>query len=410
MRISIALVSCWLTFGLSVQVAAAQQNIYTQKILVANRPGLDAEALIDEHLINPWGIALRPPGAGGHIWISNAGNLSTSTYIGDAKGVPLHQDALKLIPLNGPLISYEDGLANVTGQVYNVASDFPGQPLEFPVAGAASDLSSGSPVSIGTITGSAKFVFVTTEGTINAWRSNTKESMDSAVLVKDYSDHGPDQILSLPHLPAFTGVAMSADARGNSRLYVTDFQNSTIRVLNNRWDDITASVPFARPAGLSADFSPFNIQLLGNRLYVTFAVLDLDSDEPGTDIPDPGAGHVVAYDLDGRIVQEFADTGKLNSPWGLALAPQDFGPLAGALLVGNFGDGTIAAFDPNTGAYRDYLRDALGEPISIDGLWGLAFGNGISLGDADSLYFAAGPNGEQDGIFGRLRYSVQPPR
>ena len=118
---------------------------------MANRPGFEAGALIDEHLVNPWGIALRPPGAGGHIWISNAGNLSTSLYIGDVHGVPLHQDGLKLVYLNGPLISFEDGLANVTGQVYNAASDFPDQPLEFPVSGPASDLSSGSPVPIGTI-------------------------------------------------------------------------------------------------------------------------------------------------------------------------------------------------------------------------------------------------------------------
>ncbi|MES1254227.1 MAG: TIGR03118 family protein, partial [Acidobacteriota bacterium] len=294
---------------------------------------------------------------------------------------------------------------NVTGQVYNAASDFPGQPVEFPVAGPASDRSGPAPVAIGTIAGSAKFVFVTTDGTINAWRSNTAASMDTAVIVKDYSDHGPDQIHELPHLPAFTGVAMSADARVANRVYVTDFQNSTVRVLDNRWVDITARVPFARPAAMRADFSPYNIQLLGTRLYVAFAAVDADAEEPATDVPGPGAGQIVAYDLDGHIVQEFADAGRLNSPWGLAIAPASFGPFGGTLLVGNFGDGTIAAFDLATGAFRDYLRDEAGKPISIDGLWGLAFGNGVSLGDADSLYFAAGPNKEQDGIFGRLRYS-----
>ena len=113
---------------------------------------------------------------------------------------------------------------------------------------------SGSPVPIGTTSGPAKFVFVTTEGTIHAWRANTAESMDRAVIVKDYSDHGPDQIRGLPHLPAFTGVAMSTDAKANNRLYVTDFQNSTIRVLDNQWADITASVPFARPASVPAAF------------------------------------------------------------------------------------------------------------------------------------------------------------
>jgi uncharacterized protein (TIGR03118 family) len=356
-------------------------------------------------MINPWGIALRPPGTGGHIWISNAGNLSTSTFIGDVNGAPLRQDGLKIVYLDGPLISYEDGLANVTGQVYNAASDFPDQPLEFPVSGPASNLSNGTPIPIGNVSGAAKFVFVTTDGTINAWRASTAESMDRAVIVKDYSDHGRDQIRGLGYLPAFTGVAMSASKKISNRLYVTDFQNSTIRVLDNHWRDVTASVPFARPAKIPANFSPYNIQLLAGRLYVAFAAIDLDAEEPASDVPAPGAGHIVVYDLDGHIVNEMADAGRLNSPWGVAIAPEDFGPFGRALLVANFGDGTIAAFDTRTGAFRDYLRDNADKPIVIDKIWGLAFGNGVSLGDSDSLYFTAGPNREQDGIFGRLRYA-----
>src|SRR5262245_409797 len=184
------------TLGLVMLTESPARNVYVRKVLVANRNGFGAD-VIDPHLIDPWGIALRPPGAGGHFWISNAGNLSTSTFIGDANGVPLHQDGLKIVYLSSPLISYEDGLANVTGVVYNAASDFPGQPLEFPVTGAASNLSGATPAPIGTVTGSAKFVFVTTEGTIHAWRSNTAESMEVVPIVKDYSDHGPDQIRGL---------------------------------------------------------------------------------------------------------------------------------------------------------------------------------------------------------------------
>jgi uncharacterized protein (TIGR03118 family) len=393
-----------LAAGLSSRALTTEQNAYAEKVLVANRPGLAPEAIIDKHLINPWGIALRPPGAGGHIWISNAGNFSTSTYIGDVQGTPLHQDGLKIVYFASPLLAYEDGLPNVTGQVYNAASDFPGQPVEFPVSGPASNLTSGSAVAIGTVTGAAKFVFVTTEGTIHAWRSATAESMDRAVIVKDYSDHGADQIKTLPHLPAFTGVAMSAEKDGN-RLYVTDFQNRTIRVIDNRWNDITARVPFARPAGVPSDYSPYNIQLLNGRLYVTYAAVDVDAEEPATDVPGPGTGHVVVYDLNGHLVQEIADKRRLDSPWGLAIAPANFGALSGALLVANFGDGTIAAFDAKTGAFRDYLRNGKGTPLSIDGIWALTFGNGVGLGDGDSLYFTAGPNQEQDGIFGRIRYT-----
>jgi len=405
MRVALT-AACVLIIGFSNIAVSAQRNIFTEKILVANRAGFASDATIDEHLVDPWGIALRPPGVGGHIWISNARNLSSSTFVGDAHGFPLHQDGLKLAYLDGPLYSYEDGLANVTGLVYNIASDFPGQPLEFPVSGPASDLSGPSPVSLGTIRGAAKFVFVTTEGTINAWRSGTAESMDTAVIVKDYSDHGRDQIKNLRYLPALTGAAMSAEKGSRNRLYFTDFQNNSVRVLDNQWKDITNDVKFARPSGMPGDFSPFNIQLLNGRLYVEYAVVDVDAEEPGTDVPGIGAGHVVAYDLDGRIVQEFHDEGRLSSPWGVAIAPSEFGPFGGALLVGNFGDGTIAAFDLEKGTFLDYLRDDSGEPIQIDGLWGLVFGNGVSLGDSDSLYFTAGPNGEQDGIFGRLRYGT----
>jgi uncharacterized protein (TIGR03118 family) len=395
----------WLTLASAPFSSSSAANLFSSKVLVANRPGLASGAIVDDHLINPWGLALRPPGAGGHIWISNAGTLSTSTYIGDERGVPLHQDGLKIVYLKGPLLSYEDGLANVTGQVYNVASDFPDQPVEFPVSGQASDLTSGTARPIGSISGSAKFVFVTTEGTINAWRATTAASMDAAVIVKDYSDHGVDQIAGAPHIPAFTGVAMSARPGGGNRLYVTDFQNNTIRVIDAAWQDITARVPFARPADLPKNYSPYNIQLLGGRLYVAYAVVDPRAEEPATDVPGPGAGHIVAYDLDGHIVQEFADAGRLNSPWGVAIAPHNFGPFGGALLVANFGDGTIAAFELESGKFVDYLRDRRKTPLSIDGIWGLTFGNGVSLGDTDSLYFTAGPNNEQDGVFGRVRYA-----
>ena len=157
-------------------------------------------------------------------------------------------------------------------------------------------------------------------------------------------------------------------------------------------------------------YSPYNIQLLGEQLYVAYAAVDLNAEETARDAPGPGVGHMVAYDLDGHIVRELADAGRLNSPWGMAIAPENFGPLSGSLLVGNFGDGTVAGFDPSTGQFKDYMRDPAGKRIVIDKLWGLAFGNGVSLGDTDSLYFTAGPNLEQDGVFGRLRHAASKPK
>jgi uncharacterized protein (TIGR03118 family) len=410
-RVLTALVAGSLAVNLLAACKKPEGNAYRQKVLVVNRPELVVDgALIDPHMANPWGIALRPPGAGGHIWVSNAGNFSTSTFVGDVNGSPLKQDGLKIVYFEMPLYAYEDGLPNVTGQVYNAASDLPGQAVEFPVSGPASNLSSGTAVPIGPSSGSAKFVFVTTEGTVHAWRSGTAESMDRAVIVKDYSDRGRDQNHDLKYRPAFTGVAMSTLPKTGNRLYLTDFQNSTVRVLDNQWNDITPSVPFVRPSALPENYSPYNIQLLGERLYVAYAELDPTAEEPATDVPGPGAGHMVAYDLDGHIVQEFADAGRLNSPWGMAIAPANFGPLSGALLVANFGDGTIAGFDLKTGAFRDFIQDTAGKPVMIDKIWGLSFGNGVGLGDSDSLYFTAGPNLEEDGIFGRLRHAGAPQR
>ena len=390
---------------------AAEKNDYAQTILVANRAEFHPTAFVDKHLVNPWGIALRPPGKGGHIWVSNARNASTSTYVGDVNGIPLHQDRLKIVYVDGPLVSYHDGLPKVTGQVYNAASDVPDQPVEFPISGPAKNLSGAEPVALGKSSGPAKFVFVTTDGTINAWRSSTAESMDSAIIVKDFSERGEHRLRDQRYLPAYTGVAMTTDAFtkneagqpvADNRLYVADFQNNRLQVFDNQWREITAKVPFERPKGMPEDFSPYNVQCIGGKIYVVYAAVDLNAEEPAFDTPGEGHGHVAIYDRDGHLQHELADKGRLNSPWGITIAPPTFGAMGGKLLVANFGDGTIAAFEPESGAFVDFLRDHEGKPISIDGIWGLAFGNGVSLGDAKALYFTAGPNTEQDGIFGRL--------
>ncbi|MEO7099201.1 MAG: TIGR03118 family protein [Luteolibacter sp.] len=386
-------------------------NHFDNAILVANRPEFKPTAFVDQQLVNPWGLALRPPGAGGHIWTSNAGNASTSLYIGDVNGKPLSQDGLKIVSMAAPLISYEDGLINITGQVYNAASDVPGQPVEFFVKGAASDFTSGKAVPLGEVSGSAKFVFVSTEGTIHGWRAKTAESMDTAIILKDYSDHGKDQDKTLPHLAAFTGVAMTTqsfttDAAGkpvaDNRLYVTDFQNKRILTFNNRWEEITKEVHFQRPAGLREDFSPYNIQWIGDKLYVVYAVVDLGADEAAVDVPGKGNGHVAIYDRDGHLLQELADKDLLDSPWGVVIAPQGFGDFGGDILLANFGDGSIAAFNAKSGAFHDYLRDHDGKLLNLDGIWGMVFGNGVGLGDSMSLYYTAGPNNEQDGVFGKV--------
>ncbi len=404
---------CLLAGAAVMPAWAAGANAYTQTVLVANRAEYKPTVMVDENLVNGWGIALRPPGAGGHIWVSNAGTGTTSTYIGDVNGIPLHQDGLKVVPVQA---ADPSSTSQVTGQVYNAASDVAGQPTEFFVSGPANNWAASPPAAVGTISGSAKFVFVTLDGTINAWRSGTNPGMQQAVVVKDYSgsyaaDHG------LRFTPTLTGVAMTTDsfqrnaqgqATADNRLYATDFGNNRIMTFDNQWNDISSQVSFQRPADMGEDYSPFNIQNLGGRLYVAYAASEFEIDAPSEPLRAPTAGRVVAYDRDGRIVQDFADQLPLNAPWGLAIAPDSFGAFAGKLLVGNFGSGTIAAYDPTTGAFVGELRDAAGQLIAIDGLWGLAFGNGVSLGDAGALYFAAGPNLEDDGVFGRINVSAVP--
>lgn len=399
----------------------AAENAYVQTNLVANSAIYNPTRLIDEYLVNPWGLALRPPGAGGHFWTSNAGTGTTTTYIGDVGGVPLYQDGLKVVPIvtsarDMDLVqTLSDGIAQVTGQVYNAASDLPGQPVEFFVKGPAINYSNGT--SAGMDSGSAKFVFVTQDGTINAWRTKTDPGMIEAVVIKDYSniDYASQ---GLRARPGFNGVAMTTDkwtlnANGqvvaDNRMYVADFANGRIMTFDNQWNDISAPGMFQRPADLSVSYMPFNVQQLGDgRIYVAWAENSFEIDEPTEEIPGQGFGRIVAYDRDGNLLQDFATHDLLNAPWGMAIAPASFGAFGGDLLVANFGDGTIVAYDLATGKELGYLRDADGNVVSIDGIWGLTFGNGVHLGDSNVLYFTAGPNEENDGIFGRLSVAAVP--
>src|SRR5581483_10010822 len=306
------------------------------------------------------------------------------------------------------------GHAFVTGQVYNAASDFAGQPVEFAVSGPAQNLSTDPPTTIsGGTSGSAKFIFVTEDGVINAWRSNTATAMTSAKVVIDYSKTA--NYFPYPENSVFSGVAMTTNAAssaayinaGGNHLFTTDFRHNAIEVFDNQWHDVTGSYHFQTPASIGS-LHAFNVQDIAGHLFVTYADWNPDGDEGMEQNSGPGLGHVVEYSEDGSMLRDFDATNALNSPWGVAIAPGTFGRFANDLLVANFGDGTISAFDPATGAFLDDLRDPDGNIISIDGIWALAFGNGVSLGDAGALYFTAGPNAEQNGLFGRLNVEAVP--
>ncbi|MFA6045149.1 MAG: TIGR03118 family protein, partial [Phycisphaerales bacterium] len=372
---------------------------YTQTVLVANDPIYQPTILVDPLLQNGWGLALRPPGAGGHFWISNFGSGTTTTYVGDvhtpAGFLPLQQDSLKVVGIALGSGVRVDGRPvadppQPTGQVYNYSTS------DFVVSGEG-------------ITGASKFIFVTGEGTISGWTEQTDSQgvlhrQTVSVIKVDQSPLFDDDRLR------YTGCAVTDYPSGNF-LYVTNYIEDVVEVYDHLWQRQTLpSGAFTYP-GEPQDYKPFNIQYFRSgpngegRLWVAYA----QAGDPWEQEANQGA--VAEFDLEGNFIRRllispdfdgFADS-ELKNPWGLAFAPANFGPMSGMLLVANFGDGTIAAFDPATMRFVDYLRDDNGEPLIVDGIWGMVVGNGVRLGDSNAIYFAAGPNSEIDGTFGTIR-------
>jgi uncharacterized protein (TIGR03118 family) len=394
----------------SVAGSAMAQNAYVKTVLVANDPKYHPQ-LIDTNMVDAWGMAIRPPGAGGHFWISNAATGTSVEYIGDVNGTPLHQDGLKTVTLQTPRWT-DRGIAYVTGQTYNSASDLPGQPIEFPISGPAMDLTTNPATRIPKgFSGSAKFIFFTEDGALNAWSANTKVAMDQAPLVIDYSKtsgHNPYPVNCVFTGGTVTNNAFNSDAyrkAGGNHIFAADLRNNVIEVFDNQWKDVTSSFHFQVPATVG-DLHVYNVLDLGGHLFVAYAKFDVNGDEGQEEVDAPGLGHIVEYNEDGTLVRDYKDHGKLNAPWGMVIAPQTFGALANDLLVANFGDNNIVAFDLNTGEYVDCLRGSDGQPLPVEGVWALTFGNGVSLGDAKALYYSAGPNKQFDGLFGRINLAT----
>ena len=395
--------------------AEGDDNAYVRRDLVVNRhdPGDPTSPptapLIDPLLINPWGAAIRTAGLGGHFWLANAGSATVTTYVGDVydedgQFIPLFQDDLKFIAVEGSPI----------GQVFSASA------TDFPVTGPlCSDDSSAvcaasQPSYLGTFTGPSRFIVATEEGQLAAWSEGEIDGqfgrMRAFVTVVDHSGRGA----------LYRGLAVTAFASGNW-LYAANFGQDRIEVYNSRWRRVhfvrhgPAFVPpFAKPADIPANYVPFNIQYLEGLLYVAYAELirpddpDYDPDEPFVERTCSGCGYVAVFDQRGIHIRTLEGQGRLNAPWGMAIAPADFGPFSRALLVGNFGDGTIVGFDLATGRQLDYLRAPNGHVIAIDGLWAIFFGNGASLGRGDFLYWTAGFNDETDGGFGSLNSIATP--
>jgi uncharacterized protein (TIGR03118 family) len=327
----------------------AGPDIFTVHALVSDDGTAAPAAATDKSLVNGWGLSAGPTTP---WWTSNNGSNTSTLYSGVGT-----KAALTVSVPGGP-----------TGTVYN------GNAADFVVSQNGKS-------------GSARFLFATEAGTILGWSPSVNGT--TAVAGADASSSGA----------IYKGLAVT-----NDRLYATDFHNGRVDVFDSRFAPVTTSGGF-KDANIPAGFAPFGIRSLNGDVFVTYAKQDAAAKD---DVAVPGQAYVDEFTPDGALVSHAVNSGKknapLNAPWGLAIAPADFGPFGGDLLVGNFGNGRISAYTKgaNGWVYKGQLRHANGAPIEIDGLWAIAFGNGAAAGPTTSLYFLSGPADEAHGLYGSI--------
>ena len=339
----------------ALTAAPASAQFYQQQNLVTN--------VSDGDLVNPWGLASSPTSP---WWVADNGtNLST-----------LYNAA---------------GVKNL-----NVIVQVPGKPTGLVFNGTPGFILTATNNSGGR-TGKAVFLFDTESGTVLAWNG------------------GPNavQVFPAPGGAAsgaiYKGLAIAQLDSTRTRLYATDFHNGKVDVFDETFAPV-ANPGFQDPT-IPEGYAPFGIQTIGNTVFVTYALQDDDAED---DVRGPGHGFVNAFDTSGNWLARISSGGRLNSPWGIAIAPNGFGAFGGKLLIGNFGDGLINAFDPNTLLsngeleYDGPLHSASGPPLKIEGLWSLQFGQGGANGTPDDLFFTAGPDDEDGGLFGFLTKAEAP--
>jgi uncharacterized protein (TIGR03118 family) len=322
--------------------------------LVTNDQLANPAQVTDTNLVNAWGISMS---SGSPFWVSDNGTgLATLYAVNPATNATTTQGLVVTIP--------PAGSGNPTGQVFNTAA--------------------GSGAFNGDL-----FLFVSEDGTISGWRGalgTTAETLQPG---------------ANPNVYKGTTLATTGN---NTYLYAANFRAGTIDVLKGNAAAPNLTGNFSDP-NLLPGYAPFDIRLLNGKLYVTYALQD-----PAKHDDSPGLGHgfVDVFDLQGNLLQRLVTQGLLDSPWGLAIAPSSFGTLGGDLLVGNFGDGLIHAYNADTGAPAGALTDASGNPLFTDGLWALTTGNDGNAGSSQQIYFSAGPQGETNGLFGAIAAVPEP--
>ena len=325
-------------------LGAAQPTTYTVVPLVSSDPTVVPPG--DPDLVNAWGLTSGPTTP---WWVSDNGTGKSTLY----NGAGVKQGLVVSVP-GGP-----------TGTVFNSTAGFA--------------LPTG---------GNALFLFAGEDGIVRAWN---RAQGTAAIVVGDGDQSATGAV--------YKGLAIATTPSG-PELFATDFHNDKIDVFDSSFK-LLKNTGFVDPA-MHKHFAPFGIQVVGDRVFVSYARQDEDAHD---DAPGQGRGFVDVYDLSGNLLGGIDGHGQLNSPWGLAMAPASFGTFAGDLLVGNFGDGHINAYresSPNRFVHDGKLRGADNRPLQIDGLWALQFAQGGNNGTPGQLYFTAGPAGESQGLFGRI--------
>jgi uncharacterized protein (TIGR03118 family) len=390
--IRVAAQSAILTASILGTAVAGLAAGFLETDLVANKSKLtDSNGIshmpahVDPNLLNPWGLTASSTSP---FWVSDNGAGVATLY--DMAGV----SRALVVSIPAPGAPLGNG-GTPTGAVFN---SVPSSLKAFQISGVAAD--GKTP-----ITAPAVFLFATEDGTILGWNPTVNPVGDA----KPTSTHAIIAVDNSKSEAVYKGLAIATDALGTTRLYATNFHAGTVELFDTNFVPATPLGAFTDPH-LPRNYAPFNIVPVGSasalataaRLVVTFAVQDADKHD---DVAGMSHGIVDTFDLGGESFQRLIQHGQLNSPWGVAVAPASFGALAGSLLIGNFGNGHINAYNATTGEFIDKIRNPHGQAIVIDGLWSLRVGSDVS-GSANfgpnTVFFTAGPNGEQDGLFGTI--------
>jgi uncharacterized protein (TIGR03118 family) len=341
--------------GLAIAPGALALGHYNRHDLVSDQAG--KADLMDPDLVNAWGLAFGPSTP---AWVADAETGVATLYTGDTGGGPGYA-AMARTPVNKVPLTVTIPGGSPTGQVYNGSNSFM--------------------VSAGGNSGPANFIFSSEVGKISAW------SQDVPPLTQAHEVASAKDAI-------FKGLAIAKTKRGH-HLYATDFHKGRVDVWNGAFHRIHRKGAF-RDKKIPDDYAPFGIEALHGHLFVTYAKQDEDAED---DVPGAHRGFVDVFDKRGNLLRRFASHGPLNSPWAVVKAPKGFGPASGDLLIGNFGNGHINAYDPKSSDFIGPLDNKMGKKLHIDGLWALEFGNGV-MGTSKTLLFTAGPDDEAHGLFG----------